>query len=270
MRTSVILTVHNKGYLVRQVLSGICENAVAPLEVVIVLDGCEDDSEEVVSSFVVPGRHEFVVLVTPDVFETKANNAGLKRATGDYAIIVQDDMVIHEPAWDARILLPFQAWPDVFAVTCRAAHNWRRNPVAVDTMESPRRDDRWCDLLEACDVAEGQNLPRDVFAVRDTVNRGPLAINRADLESLGYLSEAFAPLDSDDHDLMYRMHAKLGKVCGAINLDWSSRPQWGGTRDAAVATRPFMFAAQNKNSRLLYARHAEAMRVCRVEARSLT
>ena len=34
------------------------------------------------------------VIETPDVFETKANNAGLKFAEGDYAIIVQDDIIV--------------------------------------------------------------------------------------------------------------------------------------------------------------------------------
>ena len=40
------------------------------------------------------------IVHTPDVFETKANNAGLKEAEGDKLIIVQDDMVVKENGWN--------------------------------------------------------------------------------------------------------------------------------------------------------------------------
>ena len=42
------------------------------------------------------------------------------------------------------------------------------------------------------------NIPRDIFAVRGTVNRGPLMINLEDLKELNYLDEAFSPQDMDD------------------------------------------------------------------------
>jgi hypothetical protein len=41
------------------------------------------------------------------------------------------------------------------------------------------------------------------------------------------LDEEFAPLDMDDHDLMYRMHKELGKVCGCYWIDFESRDEWG-------------------------------------------
>ena len=36
----------------------------------------------------------YTVLFAPNVFETKANNIGLREAVGDKVIIVQDDMII--------------------------------------------------------------------------------------------------------------------------------------------------------------------------------
>ena len=93
-------------------------------ELIVVLDGCTDNSAVVVESVV---NDKTTVIETPDVFETKANNAGLKFAEGDYAIIVQDDIIVQEPGWNLRMMEPFEVFDDVFAVT--NTHNWVPNPT---------------------------------------------------------------------------------------------------------------------------------------------
>ena len=55
-------------------------------------------------------------------------------------------------------------------------------------------------------------------------------INLEDLKELNYFDEAFSPQDMDEHDLMFRMRKKLGKVCGCYWIDFVSDPSWGGTR----------------------------------------
>ena len=45
---SIILTVHNKGWLLEKVIEGVIQNTQGPYELIIVLDGCTDDSEKVV------------------------------------------------------------------------------------------------------------------------------------------------------------------------------------------------------------------------------
>ena len=45
---SIILTVHNKDWLLEKVLEGIYYNTRTPYELIIVLDGCSDNSERVV------------------------------------------------------------------------------------------------------------------------------------------------------------------------------------------------------------------------------
>ena len=48
MRHSLILTVHNKEFLLEKVLQGIQENTVGSYELNIILDGCYDKSEDIV------------------------------------------------------------------------------------------------------------------------------------------------------------------------------------------------------------------------------
>ena len=111
---SIVLTVHNKDWLLSDVLDGIKKNTTGDYEIVIVLDGCGDKSEEIWKNFSQRNLHIKTKTVhTPDVFETKANNAGLKVCEGDKVIIVQDDMVIKEVGWNKRLEMPFKYFNDV-------------------------------------------------------------------------------------------------------------------------------------------------------------
>jgi len=126
---SIILTVHNKGWLISKVIEGIKENTVGEYELIVVIDGCNDNSEEEVIKSI-EGVKNYTILYADNVFETTANNIGLKEAEGDKVIIVQDDMIIKEKGWNERMEKPFIAFDDVFAVTARTAHNWAWNPYS--------------------------------------------------------------------------------------------------------------------------------------------
>ena len=79
---SIILTVHNKEWLLEKVLEGIYYNTRTPYELIIVIDGCTDNSERVVWDTLLSTPVEWKLLHAPDVFETKANNIGIKSAKG--------------------------------------------------------------------------------------------------------------------------------------------------------------------------------------------
>tara|TARA_R110000851_G_scaffold200382_1_gene351638 strand:+ start:436 stop:1239 length:804 start_codon:yes stop_codon:yes gene_type:complete len=252
---SLILTVHNKGWLLGEVLERIKKYTTGPYELIVVLDGCSDNSEEVLMS----KKKLFdniKIFHTPDVYETRANNKGLKNAIGDYTIIIQDDMLVNEYAWNFRMQKPFDSFGDVFAVTARTAHNWIPNPNSVHINMEENLNDRWCDICIHTDHAEKRNTPRDIFAVRNSVNRGPLIINHLDLQTMGYLDEAFEPQDMDDHDLCYRMHKKIGKVVGCYWVDIISEDDWGGTRENGQPAS-WLLEAHHKNTKIFWNRHKD-------------
>lgn len=267
--TSINVTIHNKAQLLPLFLSRLAANTVGEVEYVFVLDGCTDDSEPIVRAFA--GRHPAVTILTaPNVFETKANNIAAKASKGDYIIIVQDDVIINEYGWNDRLIEPMIYFSDVFAVTGNTAHNWAINPHSVDIQKNEIRNDRWCDILQHvhhANKAKGQ--ARNMFEVRDCVNRAPLAIDLADLEKMGYFDEAFSPQDMDDHDLCLRAKKQLGKVVGSYWIDWWSRPEWGGTRDEAGTTKPWLFEAHHKNTRLFYERHRNVIHNQTIESRKI-
>ena len=253
---SIILTAHNKEWLIEHVVNGVLQNTEGDYELIFVIDGCTDNTEDVILKTIESKDLDYQIIHAPDVFETKANNLGLKLAVGDKVIIVQDDMIIKEPGWNLRMQKPFDVFDDVFAVTSRTAHNWIFNPNTQHLNMIEDLDDCWCDICIHTDHANSENTPRDIFAVRSSVNRGPLMIDHEDLKKMNYLDEEFTPLDMDDHDLMYRMHKELGKVCGCYWIDYESRDEWGGTR-VSGSPAPWLLKANHKNTKIFYNRHKD-------------
>ena len=118
-------------------------------------------------------------------------------------------------------------------------------------------DTCWCDIVDHVDHAgKTHGLTRDIFAVRCSVNRGPLMIDHRDLQKLNYLDEAFAPQDMDDHDLCYRAYKELNKIVGCYWIDYQSDDAWGGTRVSGQPA-PWLFKAHHKNTKLFYERHKD-------------
>ena len=65
---SIILTIHNKEWLVQQVLDGIVKNTRGDYELIIVLDGCTDKSFDVVEDYFYGKNYNVIIATTPDVY----------------------------------------------------------------------------------------------------------------------------------------------------------------------------------------------------------
>jgi glycosyltransferase involved in cell wall biosynthesis len=256
-KPSIILTVHNKDWLVERVIHSIAKYTHGSYELIVVFDGCTDASEQVAREALSNIGIAAKILYTPDVFETMANNTGLRAATGDHVIIIQDDMVINEDGWNKRLLRPITEFSDVFAVTARTSHNWVYNPRSIHDSMKENLDNCWCDILVHTDHADRKILPRGVFAIRDSVNRGPLLLRHDVMEKLDYFDEEFAPQDMDDHDLCFRAYKELGLLAGCYWLDIISEHAWGGTRPDGHTPAPWLFKAHHKNTKIVWKRHKE-------------
>lgn len=252
MSNSIILTIHNKEKILPLALDGIKKNTLKPYEIVFVLDGCSDNSLSIVEGFEDP-KSSIKIIETPDIFETRANNAGIKASSGDFITIIQDDMVIKELGWDERMKLPFGKFLDVFAVTANCAHNWEVNQNFTP------KDSGWSDRLFHIDHANKNTIKRDEFGVRQCVNRGPLMINHADLIKMNFFDEKFAPQDMDDHDLCFRVKKEIGKVVGCYWINYESDIFWGGTRENGQ-TKPWLLTANRKNCEIVYERHQDLIK----------
>jgi glycosyltransferase involved in cell wall biosynthesis len=260
---SLILTVHNKDFILPKVLESIKKHTSNNYELIVVLDGCSDASESIVDNFIGENKDlKIKKIYTPDVFETKANNAGLKEAVGDKVIIIQDDMIINEDDWNIRLQKPFDEFNDVFAVTASSTFNYRFNQSSKHIQLKPEVDreigDCWSDIFTyESHINRSQGLSRNIFAVRNNVCRGPLMIDHADLVKLNYFDEIFEPQDQDDADLCYRAFKELDKVVGAYWIDYISDISWGGTRPDGNNPASWLLKAHHKNTRIVFDRHKD-------------
>ena len=233
-----LLTTHNKESLIERVSMGILENiSELTKQIVVVFDGCVDNTELITKNIFKDFNGKLDYVYTDDVFELKANNAGLKMVESDYVILVQDDMVIKEKDFDLRMLKPFQEFSDVFAVTSQTAHNNRIINGGLHVDNPADRRTGWS---------------RDSFAIREIANRGPLMYDYSDVVSLNYFDEHLCPNSYDDHDISYRAYEKLGKVSGLYWIDYDSDPSWGTGRQKNV---DFHNKAHSRNSKIIIDRY---------------
>lgn len=218
MKTSALLTIHNKEFLIETV----CQNLINNLselnnQIVVVFDGCTDNSESIVKNILNGVKNKKIdYIYTNNVFETKANNAGLKVIENDYVVLLQDDMVVNEKDFDKKMIEPFIKFEDVFAVTSFVAHN---NIYNEQTKQ-----------INYIDIASKSNSDRNIFYAREYANRGPLMYDFRDVVKLNYLDEYFSPQNYDDMDISMRAFKELNKVSGLYWIDYTSDPSWGTTR----------------------------------------
>ena len=239
---SCVLTIHNKENLIENVCLGINNNlSELTKEIIIVLDGCTDKSEEIVKNILDKSNKKIEYVYTDDVFELRANNAGLKKVTSNYALLIQDDMVVSEKDFDKRMIKPFEEFSDVFAVTSQTAHN---NKIVGRTLHTTNPADR------------RDGYPRDRFAVREIANRGPLMYNYSDLVTLNFFDEHLVPNSYDDHDLSYKAYKHLNKVSGLYWINYESRPEWGTGRQK---NQHIHGQAHDRNSKIIIERYSDLL-----------
>ena len=271
MQYSIILTVHNKEFLIKEVVEELIQHTTGHYEIIFVIDGCTDKSFNIIHEVLWRPQNRWInhkFIWADNVFETKANNLGLKAASGQYCIIIQDDIIVRENGWNERLSKPCEAFSDIFAVTARCAHNWRINPNSIHVNEISHKNDCWCDIVMHCDHADKTNTPRNIFRIRRSANRGPLLLRKDIIEKLGYLNEKYHPQDLDDHDLCYRAFRDLKMKCGYFNINVESKDEWGGTRENGQP-KPWLLEAQHKNMKIFYQEFKEVMNMSYNEDRIL-
>jgi glycosyltransferase involved in cell wall biosynthesis len=225
MSVSVVLTIHNQETIISDIVSHLFKNSSKNVkEYIFVLDGCTDNSEAILRDVILnnfPYESTYKILFTPNVYETRANNVGLKEVKGDYAIIVQDDMRIIELNWDVRLVFPMKKYDDVWAVTARTSLNLTLNGHFIDCAEGPvgHRSE------------EPSDFPRNEFRIRSLINRGPLAMDMNKLREIGFFDETLPGVQSyDDVDLCYKILESRNWKCGSYWIKYYSPLSWGKTR----------------------------------------
>jgi glycosyltransferase involved in cell wall biosynthesis len=238
---SVIVPTHNQGFMIGDVLRSIINNCSELVrELIVILDGCVDNSREEVIKATMEFNGYFQMYSLNNVNEVLASNDGARRARSKYIMFVQDDMIIQEKDFDKRLLKPFEIIPNLLAVSGRDSADARITNDTIDYYNLEGKD---------------KNSPKNIFYVRDVINRGPLLLDHEKFKELEYFDEEFAPIDSDDADLSFRAYQK-GYLVGSYWIDYKSDLLWGKTRNNYESNKIWE-KSMIKNHKLLIKRHKD-------------
>jgi glycosyltransferase involved in cell wall biosynthesis len=243
---SIVLPVYNQQDLIYKVIGGILSNASPNVkELLIILDGCTDHSEENACKAIKDFSHAMEIkffIKQVSEWEVLCCNTGFKNSSCKYSISIQDDIILTEKNYDIRWVEPFKMVSNMLCVSGRGA------------------EDEFIDVngaLGKMNVA-GRDVhsPRELLAIRDVINR-PFMVDNIKLQELNYLDEEFAPIDGDDRDLCFRGYRR-GWVSGCYVIDYESEIMWGTTRKNPNSYKIWDSSAI-KNNKKIFERHFDLL-----------
>lgn len=236
-----VITIHNQENLLGSVLDGVAQCAGVGSIIIPVLDGCTDRSESVVRAFAARAGVVVRPVTTPDVHEIQAINSGLRECGPGFCVVLQDDIVLREPALEARLrTLREQHDRQLGLVSLRmggglGTESWRRRVAAM--LRTPRRwPPRTVDIINLVGSSfDTHGVPRlrtllsGEFVSVPAVYKSPVCLMPELREAEPLLDETLAPYGYDDLDLSIRSLSR-GLRNGVFALAYTSELTWGGTR----------------------------------------
>jgi glycosyltransferase involved in cell wall biosynthesis len=262
---TIILTVHNKQNTISHILEGILKySSNQTIELIVIADGCTDNSLQEIEQFLKNNSPTLKVqiVLTEDIWETRANNVGLKIANTEFVTIIQDDMLILDHNWDQKLLNVFKRY-DVFGVSGRACHNFSLkdgifSPIDLYGREFPFGSQSLFGRICARLMAKYRfHLLYKYFSPIGfalTVNRGPLMMRRELLQKLDFLDEAFAPFELDDVDLCCRAYKKFNLRSASCPIYYK---ELSGSKATNAHSQTISRSSIEKNTKLLLERHLD-------------
>ena len=217
-RFTVVMPTFNHESDIEDSLDAAARAASLPFDCIIVDDASEDGTVERATSFFESRRSPLVASATiirnpVPVYETACDNLGFALAETELLVEVQADIQIREPAFDTLFLRARATSPAPSAISGRCGHTFRllrSGGVLRSLLRRPSRESiglcgKAIETPEIIDPIRGQMYRCE------TVNRGPWAVFKSDLERHGYLDERHFFLGNDDHDYHRRLFDKEGR-----------------------------------------------------------
>lgn len=225
---SIVIPIFNQENIIIDNLKSIIFNTLGNFEIILILDYCFDNTENLILSFIenyqniLPNFIQITIFknINLPLFETKCDNIGFKYAIGKYCLEIQADMKMTEYGYNLHLTKPFLLFDNVIAVSGRCAHNLYDHNDCIG---------KWGYNVEK--NLEELNIDKNKFYVYESCNRGPLLLDRTKLQELNFLDEDHYFLDNSDHDLMARAFLSKNYICGYVPIDYLSPLSHGSTRN---------------------------------------
>jgi GT2 family glycosyltransferase len=208
-RLSAIIATHdNQPVLARCLTAWRRFASHAPVELLVVEDGCADGTVEWLQEFTAapaPGTLEIRVLHEDNVHELMCTNRGFREARAPLIMSWHDDMFLQTGWFVPELLATFDAYPQIGLMSLSRGLRCLPLDEPVRTFEDTVDWRR----LQSTIGAPPLNWVR--VSEVDAVMR-PWVVRRACLDRVGLMDEAYRPTEWDEADLCYRIRAAGWKI----------------------------------------------------------
>jgi len=215
---SIVVPVYNQENIIVKNLQSIIDYTVGTFELIIIIDSCSDNTEKLIMEWIKKNNNiqtRIAKSIIP-LFETSADNVGFRMSRGEYCLEIQAEMEMTEKGFNNILKRGFQ-YNNVIGVSGRCCHTFNEDKIIGRGGG---------DITKPYD----RSLKQDIFYVNETVNRGPLLLDRKKLMEMDYLDEENFYQENSDHDLFARAWVQKGWICGYIPIDFNSPLESGSTR----------------------------------------
>ena len=248
---TVVIPIHNQESIIRMVLDSVVEMTVGSYELILILDGCTDNTPSIVRTWVQDHSSLSIRVLenNPGRFETSCDNQGFRLANREYIVEIQADMVLQTFGYNVLLASPLEQYPDMIAVSGRCCHGLNGNTPSISVGKLGPR-------VEFPHTV----LPDKTVYLSHTVNRGPLVLRTSMVRTLGYLDEDHYVLGNDEHDLFARAWYYHKWRCGFVPVEVYSPLNWGSTRKPRSSdAQSYLTARQANESTGFLALHRNTM-----------
>lgn len=227
-----IVPIFNKEDILPATLAGVEKVAGKNSELMLIVDGCTDRSEQIVDEFIKNSSHKVHKILMPNVHMLLSVNAGLRKVTSGFSIIMQDDIILEDLDSEEKINeLYRQMNHKLGVISFRYGSN-----IKFANWKTRILNQTFFNLIEEHDFIKGPDDYADyesgdygIFYPRMSAINGPNCIPFNLLEKSGLLDENLAPYGFDDPEYCLRS-LQLGFVNGLFPIKYKSDEEWGGTR----------------------------------------
>jgi len=233
-----IVTIHNKQDLIDKVLKGIaqsCDNSDYVVNIICVLDGCTDNTEEVIDTYLknLPAEINLYKLYRDDVHEMLSTQHALEfintlpNSKDDIILFLQDDVVLQQESLLDYIDHLYNTVPNLGYLSFRlgCSTDLDQNGILYEHTFYESSFGHWKQL----DMDHFTEVGHLEFVEAEIVIKSPTCIKKGILDQVGYYDLNLAPYCHDDLDLSIRLN-QLGYHNGVFGAKMVSKVEWGGTR----------------------------------------
>jgi GT2 family glycosyltransferase len=202
MLVSIVIVSLNGEKRLRGCLRSVFASRWAELEVIVVDNGSTDGTSEVVRE----GFPEAMLLRTErNRGFAGGNNVGLKRARGEWIILLNDDTEV-EPGWIEALMEAARAYPKAGILGCKLLYPDRKTIQHCGGIVQANA------LTNHIGYGEEDRGQYDRIAEVSYVTGAAIAIRRDVIERIGYLDAGYFPIYFEEIDYCWRAR-RAGYAC---------------------------------------------------------